>query len=207
LEALAQIARLCKAPLVSEHLAFVRGGGVETGHLLPLPRDEETLDVIVANLRAAQAALPVPLAIENIASLFDWPEPQIDEAAFLAEILDRADVLLLLDLENVYANARNLGGDPHAFLDALPLKRVAYVHVAGGIERDGLYHDTHAHPVPDAVYQLLEELCARVNVPGMMLERDGNFPTDAALNAELDAIAAAVARGKARQLKENCHVG
>jgi uncharacterized protein (UPF0276 family) len=61
--------------------------------------------------------------------------------------------------------------------------------------------------VPDAVYQLLEELCARVNVPGMMLERDGNFPTDAALNAELDAIAAAVARGKARQLKENCHVG
>src|SRR5207253_7330502 len=115
------------------------------------------------------------------------------------EVLERADVLLPLDVENVYANARNHGGDPCAFLDRLPLDRLAYVHVAGGVERDGLYHDTHAHPVPAAVLDLLEELAARTAVPGVMLERDDNFPSAAMLNTELNALATAVARGDARR--------
>ncbi len=199
LAALARLARRCDAPLVSEHLAFVRGGGMETGHLLPLPRTREALGVIVDNVRTAQAALPVPLALENVATLFDWPGAEMDEATFLAEVLEQADVRLLLDLENIYANARNLGGDPVAFLDCLPLDRLAYVHVAGGVERDGLYHDTHAHPVPAAVLDLVEELCARTTVPGVMLERDDCFPSDASLYLELDAIAAAMARGTGRR--------
>jgi hypothetical protein len=205
LDALARLARRCAAPLVSEHLAFVRGGGIETGHLLPLPRTRESLDLVVANIRMAKAALPVPLALENIATLFDWPGAEMDEAAFLAEVLESADVRLLLDLENVYANARNFGGDPHAFLDLLPLHRLAYVHVAGGIERDGLYHDTHAHPVPAAVLDLVEDLCSRVAVPGVMLERDDRFASDAELHAELDAIAQAMARGAARRQPEVVH--
>jgi uncharacterized protein len=207
LDALARLAERCAAPLVTEHLAFVRGGGIETGHLLPLPRTQEALALVVANTRIAKAALPVPLALENIATLFDWPGAEIDEAAFLTEVLQQADVLLLLDLENVYANARNLGGDPHAFLDRLPLHRVAYVHVAGGIECDGLYHDTHAHPVPAGVLDLIEDLYGRVSVPGVMLERDDRFPSDADLNAELDAIAAAMARGAARRQPEVAHAG
>jgi uncharacterized protein len=206
LAALARLARLCDAPLVSEHLAFVRGGGIETGHLLALPRTRETLALVVANVRAAQAALPVPLALENIATLFDWPDAEMDEATFLAEVLEQADVRLLLDLENIYANARNLGGDPAAFLDRLPLGRLAYVHVAGGIERDGLYHDTHAHPVPVAVLDLVAELCARTAVPGVMLERDDRFPSDEGLHAELDAITAAMARGQVRRMGVQ-HVG
>jgi uncharacterized protein (UPF0276 family) len=195
LAALAALARRFEAPLVSEHLAFVRGGGLETGHLLPLPRTRDALELVVANVRAAQAALPVPLALENVAALFDWPAAEMDEATFLAEVLERADVLLLLDLENVYANALNLSGDPAAFLDRLPLARVAYVHVAGGAKRQSLYHDTHAEKVPAKVLDLLEELCARVAVPGVMLERDDHFPPAGELNAELDAIAGAVARG------------
>ena len=207
LDSLSRLAQRCAAPLVSEHLAFVRGGGIETGHLLPLPRTRDALDLVVSNIRIAKAALPVPLALENIASVFEWPGAEMDEAAFLTEVLERADVLLLLDLENVYANARNLGGDPHAFLDHLPLHRVAYVHVAGGIERDGLYHDTHAHPVPAGVLDLIEDLCGRVRVPGVMLERDDRFPSDAELHAELDAIAAAMARGAARRQPEVAHAG
>jgi uncharacterized protein (UPF0276 family) len=199
LAALARLARRCDAPLVSEHLAFVRGGGIETGHLLPLPRTREALALVVDNVRRARAALPVPLALENVATLFDWPDAEMDEATFLAEVLEQADVQLLLDLENVYANSRNLGGDPTTFLDRLPLDRLAYVHVAGGVERDGLYHDTHAHPVPAAVHDLIEELCARTDVPGVMLERDDCFPSDAVLHAELDAIAAAMARGRCRR--------
>jgi uncharacterized protein (UPF0276 family) len=199
LDSLAKLAERLAAPLVSEHMAFVRGSGWETGHLLPLPRTWEALELVVANARQAMAALPVPLALENIATLFEWPNAEMDEAAFLSEVLKRTDVLLLLDIENVYANARNHGYDPFEFLDRIPLERIAYVHVAGGVERGGLYHDTHAHEVPAAVLDLLAELCARADVPGVMLERDDRFPPDSQLNAELDAIAAAVARGAARR--------
>lgn len=199
LQALARLATRLSAPLVSEHLAFVRAGSIETGHLLPVPRTRECLEIVVANIREAKAALPVPLALENIASLFEWPDAGMDETKFLSEVLERADVLLLLDIENVYANARNHRWDPVAFLDQLPLHRIAYVHVAGGVERQGLYHDTHTHPVPTAVLELLEELCARVAVPGILLERDGQFPTEAELTAELDAIAAAARRGSRRR--------
>jgi hypothetical protein len=123
----------------------------------------------------------------------------MDEAAFLTEVLERADVLLLFDIENIYANARNHGYDPRELLAHIPLERIAYVHVAGGVERGGLYHDTHTHDVPATVLDLLAELCARADVPGVMLERDDRFPPGARLNAELDAIAAAVARGVARR--------
>jgi len=199
LDLLARLAERVEAPLVSEHIAFVRGGGRETGHLLPLPRTSEALELVVANAREAKAALPVPLALENIASLFEWPKPQMDEAVFLTEVLERADGLLLLDIENVYANARNHGYDAVEFLDRIPLERVAYVHIAGGIERDGLYHDTHGHSVPAPVLDLLAELSARVDLPGVMLERDGLFPSDEELHAELDAIVCAVAGGAARR--------
>src|SRR5262249_37416215 len=140
LEALGRLAERLGAPLVSEHLAFVRAGGLESGHLLPLPRTREALEGVVGNVRRAQAALPVSLALENIAHLFEWPGGEMGEADFLAEVLERADVLLLLDVENVYANARNHGFDPLAFLERLPLKRLAYVHVAGGVLKHGLYH-------------------------------------------------------------------
>ncbi len=206
LSTLARLAERLQTPLVSEHLAFVRGGGLEVGHLLPLPRTREALDIVVANVREAKAALSVPLALENVATLFEWPNPEMDEAMFLTEVLERADVLLLLDVENVYANARNHGYDPHEFLDRIPLERIAYVHVAGGVERDGLYHDTHTHAVPGGVFDLLADLCARTDVPGVMLERDDRFPSDAELNAELDAIAAAVARGAASRPKGSEHV-
>jgi uncharacterized protein (UPF0276 family) len=206
LDALARLAARLGAPLVSEHLAFVRAGGLESGHLLPLPWTEETLNVVVENVRRAKEALPVPLALENVASLIQWPGSEMDEAAFLAKVLTRADVLLLLDIENVYANARNHGFDPRAYLDRLPLERIAYVHIAGGAERHGLYHDTHTQPVPQPVFDLLEELCARVAVPGVLLERDDDFPTEEQFNAELDAIAAAVARGTARREGRHVHV-
>jgi uncharacterized protein (UPF0276 family) len=199
LDALARLAQRLNAPLVSEHIAFVRGGGVEAGHLLPLPRSSAAVELVVSNVKRAQAVLPVPLALENIATLFEWPNPEMDEAAFLTEILEMTDALLLLDIENVYANARNHGYDPLEFLDRVPLDRIAYVHVAGGVDRNGLYHDTHTHDVPVAVLDLLTELCARVNVPGVMLERDDHFPSDAKLHAELDAIAAAMAQGTARR--------
>ncbi|HST64647.1 MAG TPA: DUF692 domain-containing protein [Mycobacteriales bacterium] len=189
---LAELAVALDAPLVSEHVAFVRAGGREAGHLLPVPRTREALEVVVANVRAAQAALPVPLAVENVAALFGWPGDELTDGQFLAELVERTGVRLLVDVANLYTNQVNLGLDPLAALDRLPLHAIAYVHVAGGVRRDGVWHDTHAHPVPSAVLDLLAELCARVAVPGVLLERDEAFPTDAALAAELAAIRAVV---------------
>lgn len=193
---LADLARLFDAPLVSEHIAFVRAAGKEAGHLLPVPRTREQLRVLVDNIRAAQALLPVPLAVENIAALFDWPGAEMTESEFLGEIADQTGVLLLFDLANVHANALNLQLDAGAMLDTLPLDRVAYVHVAGGEELDGLYYDTHAHRTPPAVLALVEALVARHDVPGLMLERDEQFPDDVELGGELDAIAAAIEAGR-----------
>ena len=199
LKRLAKLARHVNAPLVSEHIAFVRGGHLDAGHLLPVPRTSEQIDVLVDNIRATQAMLDVPLAVENIASLFEWPDAEMDEATFLGEILDRTDALLLLDLANVHANSRNLGTNRRHLLDSLPLDRVAYVHVAGGEERGGVYHDTHAHRTPREVIDLVEQLSARVEVPGLMLERDEHFPSDWELAEELDEIACAAGRGRVRR--------
>ncbi|MEV6601148.1 DUF692 domain-containing protein [Actinoplanes sp. NPDC051346] len=188
---LAAVARRLDAPLVSEHIAFVRAGGVEAGHLLPVPRTREAVDAVVANVRRTRAELDVPIALEPIAALFDWPDDELDEGAFLTEILERTDALLLLDVANVYANARNRGTDPAALLDRVPLERIAYCHVAGGSAHDGVYHDTHTDAVPPEVLDLVAELCRRHRPPALMLERDGDYPPAAELTAELDAIAAA----------------
>jgi uncharacterized protein (UPF0276 family) len=161
------------------------------------------LEILVENIELAKGALGVPLALENIATLFQWPAEELQPADFLSDLLHRADVLLLLDLENVYANCRNHGGDPLAVLDRLPLERIAYVHVAGGCERDGIFHDTHTHAVPLPVLDLVAELHARADVPGVMLERDGRFPAEPELLAELAAIQAAALRGRMR--REACH--
>jgi uncharacterized protein (UPF0276 family) len=191
IEHLAAVADLLKAPMVSEHIAFVRAGGVEAGHLLPIPRSHEAVDAMVANVKRLQSRLTVPIALEPIAAVFDWPDDELDEASFLTEILDRTGTLLLLDIANVYANARNRGTDPVALLDKLPLDRVAYVHVAGGAEHDGVYHDTHTDTVPQPVLDLVTELCARHRPPAVMLERDGDYPPASSLRQELDAIATA----------------
>lgn len=198
LSALASLAELLDSPFVSEHVAFVRAGRIETGHLLPVPRTRESLAVLVENVREAQGSLPVPLALENIATLFEWPGAEMDEATFLAELLERTRALLLLDISNLYANARNFKWDAESFLSRIPLERIAYVHIAGGLERGGFYHDTHAHAIAAGALELLEELCARTLPPPILLERDDHFPPEAELAAELDAITRAVSRGMRR---------
>jgi uncharacterized protein (UPF0276 family) len=190
-EHLAAVADRLRAPLVSEHIAFVRANGVEAGHLLPIPRSREAVDAVVANVKRTRAALHVPIALEPIAALFDWPDDELDEGAFLTEIIERTGALLLLDVANVYANALNRGTDPLALLDRLPLERIAYVHVAGGSEHDGIYHDTHTDAVPRPVLDLITALCERSRPPALMLERDGDYPSAADLRGELDAIAKA----------------
>ncbi|WP_030020718.1 DUF692 domain-containing protein [Streptomyces monomycini] len=195
LAALAERAEALGAPLVTEHIAFVRAGGpltaspaMEAGHLLPVPRTRDALDVLCENVRIAQDALPVPLAVENIAALVNWPGEEMTEGQFLAELVERTGVRLLIDVANLHTNHVNRNEDPATALDELPVEAIAYVHVAGGVERDGVWHDTHAHPVTRPVLDVLAELCARVSPPGVLLERDEDFPATGELASELDAI-------------------
>jgi uncharacterized protein (UPF0276 family) len=191
---LAACAAAVGAPLVSEHVSFVRAGGRDAGHLLPLPRTREALDVLTSNVRRTQSELDVPLALEPVAALFDWPEDEFTEPDFLTELLQRTGALLLLDVANVHANAVNRGQDARSVIDRMPLDRVAYLHVAGGAEHDGLYHDTHTDPVPDEVLSLLAHTVARMPAPpAVMLERDGRYPPAAELAAEYAAVAAVAA--------------
>ncbi|MEN3536960.1 DUF692 domain-containing protein [Microbispora sp. ZYX-F-249] len=191
---LAACAQALDAPLVSEHVAFVRAGGVEAGHLLPVPRTREALSVIVENVREAQDALPVPLALENVAALFGWPDDELTEAQFLGELVERTGVRLLVDVANLHTNQVNLGLDARRALDALPLEAVAYVHVAGGHAHDGLWHDTHTASPPAEVLDLLTELCGRVTPPGVLLEWDDAYPGDGVLAGELGRIREAMSR-------------
>jgi hypothetical protein len=191
IDRLGALAKRLGAPLVSEHVAFVRAGGLESGHLLPVPRTREALAVVAENVRAAQARLPVPLALENVAALFDWPGAELDEADFMAELVARTGAGFVFDVANWYANARNAGRDPREGLERLPWEALAYVHVGGGAWRDGRYHDTHAHPVPAEVLALLAHLGRFRALPGVMLERDDRFPDEAGLHAELAALGAA----------------
>ncbi len=192
---LASCATALRAPLISEHIAFVRADGIEAGHLLPLPRTAEALAVLTRNIVAVQESSPVPLAVENIATLFDWPTAEFTESEFLSELIDRTGVYLVLDVANVYANSRNRGLDPIAELLRLPVERIAYCHIAGGSEFDGRYHDTHTDPVPAEVLDMVRALHAAHPCP-LMLELDGNYPPAADLLAELDGIsdAAGIAR-------------
>ncbi|WP_283135496.1 DUF692 domain-containing protein [Rhizohabitans arisaemae] len=196
LEHLAACAELVDAPLVSEHVAFVRAGDLDAGHLMPVPRTWEALEVVAENVARAQAALPVPLALENVSALLEWPGDELTEERFLAELVARTGVLLLVDVANVYNNQVNFGLSPEAFLDGLPLESLAYVHVAGGYAKDGVWHDTHTRAVPAQVHGVLAELCARVDPPGVLLEWDGDYPSDAALAAELGRIRETTGRAR-----------
>lgn len=203
LTALAERATALGSPLVTEHIAFVRAGGpltasprLEAGHLLPVPRTRDALDVLCENVRIAQAALPVPLAVENIAALISWPGEEMTEGQFLYELADRTGVRLLIDVANLHTNHVNRGEDPAEALADLPLEAIAYVHVAGGFERDGVWHDSHAHPVPRPVLDILTDLASRVSPPGVLLERDENFPDPSELEGELTTIRGALEKGR-----------
>lgn len=186
---LGRLARELRAPVISEHVAFVRSGGVEVGHLTPVPRSREAVRVIARNVAQARRFLPdVPLLLENIACTLRWPagpDDIVDEGLFYADVVEATGCGLLLDLGNLLANARNAGVEPRVALSSFPLEAVAMIHIAGGREIDGYWFDTHADPVGEAVFGLLSEVFARIGPRPTLLERDDAFPATSELFDEL----------------------
>jgi uncharacterized protein len=142
--------------------------------------------VLCRNVAEARAAIDVPLVLENIAYLQAVPGSEMSEADFLAEVVERTDCGLLLDVTNLHANAVNHGYDALAYLARLPLERVVQLHFVGGHwERDVLI-DSHSRPTPPDVWALVDAVLARAPVRGAVLERDENLPPFAELVDELE---------------------
>lgn len=187
----------------SEHLAFVRAGDIEIGHLAAPPRREEFIDGTAANVAHAEARIGLRPLLENVATLVEPIGSTMDEPAWLDGVVRATGAGLLLDLHNLYANARNAGRDPLAGLDRLPLAAVRQVHLAGGrliaapAPLPPRILDDHLHDTPDAVFDLLEALAARCPQPlAVIIERDGAFPPFDRMLAEIDRARAALARGR-----------
>lgn len=187
LERFAEIVQRSGAPWWSEHVAFTRAGGISIGHLAPLPFTREALDVMERNIAHARRVIgDVPFALENIAAPVRLGGAEMDEAQFLAELVRRTGCGLLLDVENLSANALNFGFDVDSYLDALPAAAVMQVHVAGGEWNGATYVDSHACAVSDAVWQLTERVCARFDVRAIVVERDEALPPFDALLSEIE---------------------
>lgn len=195
LDAMARLIEQVRPEMWSEHLAFVRGGGIEIGHLAMPPRNNATLNGALENIRRATRHIGIAPAMENIATLLEPPGSTLPEADWLAAITRDMPGGLLLDLHNVHTNAVNLGYPAAQLLNALPLHRVTNIHLAGGKPLKGRILDDHLHDVPDPVYALLAMVAQRITHPvTVILERDGAYPPIAELLAQLDRARAVVSQ-------------
>ena len=163
-------------PWWSEHLAFTRAGGVQIGHLATLPFTREAVDAVARNVETVRRAIDVPLILENITCSVQVPGSEMDEPAFLAEVLRRTGCGWLCDVTNLYTNAVNCGVDVDRELDRWPWDLAVQMHVAGGHWRDGVLIDSHAFPTFPEVWRVVDEAVARSPVKGIILERDENPP-------------------------------
>ena len=183
-------------PLYSEHLTYCAAQG-HLYDLLPIPFTEEAVHYVAARVRQVQDIIGQPIALEN-ASYYAQPHTELSEAEFITAVLAESGCDLLLDVNNIYVNSINHSYDAIAFLDALPLERARYIHVAGHYdEADDLKVDTHGADVIDPVWTLLAQAYQRLGPLPTLLERDFNLPPLADLLQEIIQI---------RQLQHNSDV-
>jgi uncharacterized protein (UPF0276 family) len=185
-EHISQIARWykwLKFPWHSEHLAFIIAehgtDEVNVGVTLPLPYDQESLDLLVPRVAEVRASVPVPFLLENNVYFFKYPRQEFDEPSFLNQLCETSGCRLLLDLHNLYTNSRNHDIDVYAWLEKLNLENVLEIHVAGGLDNNGFYQDAHSDTSPPVVWELLEWVLPQCpNLGGVVFELLGSWYVD-----------------------------
>lgn len=160
---------------VSDHLCWTRTSAHNSHDLLPLPLTRAAMDIVCANIERAQDALGRAMLFENPSSYLTFPEDEMTEWEFLAEMSRRTGCYLLLDINNIYVSACNHGFDPMAYLAGIPTDRVRQVHLAGHTPGD-IIIDTHDRPVCDAVWQLFSTAMGMLGEVAVMVERDDEIP-------------------------------
>jgi uncharacterized protein (UPF0276 family) len=198
---LARLKALCERyqpQSFSEHLAWSSHGEVFYNDLLPLPYTAETLARIVEHIDEVQTALGRQMLLENPSTYVVFAESEIPEADFLAEIARRTSCGLLLDVNNVFVQAKNHGTDAREYLRRFPLECVREIHLAGHdaqADDDGapLLIDAHGSPVAQPVWALYEETIARTGPVATLIEWDNDVPAWPVLRAEAERAGAVLA--------------
>ena len=170
--------------LVSEHACWGHAGGEFFNDLLPLPCTEEAAQLLARQVREAQDFLGVQLLIENVSAYVAFEHATLSEWDFLAEVAARSGCALLLDVNNIYVSARNLGLDPHAYIAGLPLGSVREIHLAGHAHSNGVLIDDHGSQVCEEVWELYRLAIARFGPVPTLIEWDTNIPALSTLVAE-----------------------
>lgn len=183
----------------SEHLAWSTHDGAFLNDLLPLPYTDATLSRVCDHVDAVQEALGRQMLLENPSSYLAFAESTWDEPAFLREIARRTGCGLLLDVNNVFVSAVNLGLSAPDYIDAFALDAVGEIHL-GGHDTDSDDHgaplliDSHGRAVADPVWALLDRVLARGGPRPVLIEWDTDVPDWPVLEAEAARAAAALAR-------------
>jgi len=185
--------------IVSEHLSWSTAGGVYLNDLVPLPYTREALETVARNIDRVQTRLKRPILIENPSLYLRYKDSPIPEHEFLAELVSRSGCGILCDVNNIYVTTQNLGGDPIAWLDALPAEAVGEIHLAGHTVNDAdgvtILIDDHGSAVTAAVWRLYEHAVRRFPEASTLVEWDSRIP---ALDMLIDeATKADAVRGRA----------
>ncbi len=188
LERLATLVELLQPVRVSEHLAWSQWQGAYHPDLLPVPRTRAVLQRVIDNIDRVQQRLRRAIALENPSHYLHFDEHAYGDAEFLAEIAHCAGCTLLVDVNNAFVSAHNLGTDAAAFIDAIPPTLIAEVHLAGhhadAATGGALLIDSHDAPIAESVWTLYERLIARVGPKPTLIERDDALPPFSDLLAE-----------------------
>lgn len=170
---------------VSDHLCWTGFDGTQLHDLLPLPYTEEAVAHVAERVGQVQDFLGQRILLENVSSYLTYRHSALSEWEFLRAVAERADCLILLDVNNVYVSASNNGFEPAEYLAGIPPERVYQLHLAGHSYNGGIIVDTHDHEVPDPVWALYAEAVRRFGRVSTMIERDDDIPPLADLLAEL----------------------
>lgn len=189
---LARLKHLCdwlNPASFSEHLAWSTHDSAYLNDLLPLPYTDATLTRVADHVDQLQEVLGRRMLLENPSSYLAFDESTWSETGFLAEISRRTGCGLLLDVNNVFISATNLGYSPQSYIDDFPLMAVGEIHL-GGHDEDQDDHgaplliDSHGREVADPVWALLDYTLARSGARPLLIEWDADVPEWPALAAE-----------------------
>jgi uncharacterized protein len=185
LQQLKSLAERIEPRWISDHLCWTGVGRKNLHDLMPLPYTEEAIEHVVSRVLQVQDFLKRRILLENVSSYVTYGESQINEWEFLGEIAERADCLILLDINNIYVSSYNHEFDPIAYLEGVPAQRVQQYHLAGHSNCGNYIIDTHDDKVIDAVWELYAQAVRRFGPGSTMIERDDNIPALEELLAEL----------------------
>lgn len=177
LRRLKKLVKRTGTPWLSDHLCWGSVDGTYSHDLLPMPYTWDAVKATARNIREVQDFLEIPIAVENVSSYAEFHASEMSEWEFLAEVAERADCGILLDVNNIYVSSQNHSFNPLDYLGGVPVDRVAQIHLAGHSKFEKYILDTHDAPVCNPVWKLYEraiQMCGRV---ATLLEWDDSIPS------------------------------